>query len=403
MIRYRAQDSAGRELKGVLELDNEAQAVRELKRQGLRPLSVALDAPPAVPPMPSRGGRAGRIGVQDRATLMQELGTLLRAGVVLDEALASLAAGYTGTPLAPVLSRALAAVRAGASLSQALAGTTLGLPPAVSTLVRVGEASGQIAEALLDGAEQLAQAHKLRQELRNALTYPAVLVGAGTLAVLIIFMGVLPRFAPLLRSARGEVPAFSVWTIETAVFLKANALAVGLGVAALLAVLVAVLGRPSVRARLMDALAGTRLLGPWLRELEVGRWATLMGAMLRNRVPLLEALQLSQQGSELSGFRSALVTAARDLQQGKTLHAGLAQSGWIAPARLNLIRVGERTGSLDAMLASLGGLQLDAARQRQKTALALIEPLAILLIGAVIGVLMVAVMMAITSLNAGAG
>lgn len=400
-FKYRAQDGSGRELSGQIEARDQSQAARELLRQGLRPL--ALEPVDRELPMPvaAVAGR-GRITAADKVVALRELATLLKAGVALEEALSSLAAGHAASALGQSLARALQAVRSGQSLHQAVTDSGLSLPEHLLTLVRVGEASGQIAAALGDASDQMEQSLRITQELRNALIYPAVLVTAGLAAVLIIFIGVIPRFAPLLKGSRANVPEFSMWVIETAVAMKSNLLVLGLVSAAVVMGVALALSRADLRQSLMDRLAMAPVLGPWLRDAEVGRWATLMGTMLRNRVPLLEAMRLSQGAVGLRDFSRLLAAASRELEHGRSLYECLRHSSWIPPARLNLIKVGERSGSLDAMLASLGTMQSEAARQRQKQAMALIEPVAILLIGAVIGVLMVSVMMAITSMNTAA-
>lgn len=396
---YRAQDASGRVVAGQLDSGSEADAARELLRQGLRPLELA-SATPAV--ALAAAGRSRAMTTADREVGLRELSTLLQAGVPLDEALESLAVGHAAGGLGACMAQALTSVRAGRSLFEALEACGLGLQEHLLTLVKVGEASGQLAAALADAASQLELSRRTAAELRAALIYPTVLVTAGLAAVLIIFIGVIPRFAPLLKSARGQVPEFSTWVIETAVFMKAHVLWLGLGTGAVLMSVLVALSRPGLRQALMDWLATTPVVGPWLRDAEVGRWATLMGTMLRNRVSLLDALQLSVGAIGLRDFRVLVSSTARELQQGRSLYDSLRHSHWIPPARLNLIKVGERAGSLDAMLASLGSLQSEAARERQKQAMALIEPVAILGIGAVIGVLMVSVMMAITSMNSGA-
>lgn len=398
-FRYRALDGSGQNVAGQLEAHSEGEAARQLLRQGLQPLEIegeqAVDVGAVL-------ARRRSLTILDRIVVLRELGTLLKAGVALDEALGSLASGHASGAVGAAMGRALTDVRAGQSLHDALAGSGLALPPYLLTLVRVGEASGQLAQALADGAEQLEAQRRVAQELRNALIYPSVLVVAGVLAVLIIFLGVIPKFAPLLKSSRGNVPEFSMWIIESAVFFKANLLAIGLVAGAIVATLVVLLSRSVVRQSLLDALARAPVIGPWLRDAEVGRWALLTGTMLRNRVPLLEALRLSRGATGLRDFSVLVTSAVRSLENGRSLFEAMSHTIWIAPARLNLIKVGERAGTLDAMLISLGQMQTDSARERQKTAMALIEPVAILLIGAVIGVLMISVMMAITSMNTGA-
>jgi general secretion pathway protein F len=116
-------------------------------------------------------------------------------------------------------------------------------------------------------------------------------------------------------------------------------------------------------------------------------------------VPIITAIGLSSGALRLHRLKEDLAGVARELERGRTLSEVLGAKGWFPPARLNLIRVGERSGELPRMLATLGEMETEAARLLQKRVLALIEPLAIIAIGAVIGFIMVAVMMAITSLN----
>ncbi|MBV8033820.1 type II secretion system F family protein [Roseateles sp.] len=398
---YRALDVGGRALSGQVTARDEAQAARELLRQGLRLTELVPVVATAVQATPALRRRT-RIGSADQVVVLSELSTLVKAGVPLDEALLSMSQGHAASAMGAALQRALLAVRAGQSVHDGLVASGLALPEHLLTLVKVGEASGQLAASLAAAAAQLESSRRSLQELRNALIYPVVLVGAGLLAVLIIFIGVIPRFAPLLRSSRAEVPEFSQWVIGSALFLKTHLLAVGLTGAGVMMLVVVVFSRATFRQAMMDALARAPAVGPWLRDAEVGRWASLMGTMLASRVPLLQALQLSRGTIRLTDFGVLIASAARELEQGRSLHECLRHSHWIPASRLNLIRVGERAGTLDAMLSSLGEIQSHSASQKQKQALTLIEPVAILLIGAVIGVLMVSVMMAITSMNAGA-
>jgi general secretion pathway protein F len=159
------------------------------------------------------------------------------------------------------------------------------------------------------------------------------------------------------------------------------------------------LSNPGVRANALAGLARWPVIGPWLMRIDVGRWATVLGTLLANRVAIVKAIELSAGALRIERLRADLAGTARELERGRSLSDVLGGKGWFPPARLNLIRVGERSGELPRMLSTLGAMETEAARVLQKRVLTLIEPIAILLIGAVIGVIMVAVMMAITSLN----
>ena len=395
-FNYRALDDSGTSRSGALQAPDEAAAIRLLLQQGLTPVSVLAVA--ATDAARRSGGRAS-IGAADRIGLIQELATLLGAGISLGEALPSLAEAYAAQALGPALAGLDRAVRGGERLSAALTASPLGLPPYVLALCQAGEASGELAAALRDAAQQMEHEQRIGTELRNALVYPAVLVSAGVLAVLVIFVGVVPRFASLLKSSRADVPALSRWVIESGLFVKQHLLAFGLGGAALLGLAAFALSNPRLRASLLDALSRAPVVGPWLLRLEIGRWTTVLGQLLANRVPIIDAVVLSSGALRLKRLRDDLAGAPRELERGRTLADVLGGLAWFPAARLNLVKVGERSGELPRMLGTLGAIETEAARTLQKRALALIEPIAILVIGAVIGVIMVAVMMAITSLN----
>lgn len=390
---YAARDSSGQAHSGQLEATDQADAVARLAAQGMTPTS--LQARGAAP---VRKAVRGRIKLADQVVLLRELATLLTAGVTLGDALPSLVQAYEGQPLGAPLAQMEALVRGGGRLSDALRSEALRMPVYVIALAQAGEASGDIARALQESAEQLELSRKANEDLRSALIYPSVLVGAGSLAVFFIFVGVVPRFANLIKGSR-QVPELSRWVIESGVYVRGHLFEALLLLAALGGIVVTVLSRESSRRALLQALLRVPVVGPWLVQAELGRWATVLGSLLSNRVPILTAMELAQGVIRLDRLRLGLERATKGLQQGQSLSAGLETQAWFPRTRLNLIRVGERSGELPKMLLALGHSQRDAAAVLQRRMLGLIEPIAILLIGAVIGLVMVAVMMAITSFD----
>ncbi len=398
-FRYRALDRQGQRLAGDLMADSPQAALLQLQQRQLSVLALVGDAP--AQPASAAGPRLARrrIGASDRIVLLQEFATLLTAGVPIAEATPSLEAAYASTALGAPLARLRKAVQDGRSVADAFRLAELGLPEHAHSLIAAGEAAGRLGQALHAAAAQLEYDHGVAQQVRTALIYPSVLVGAGAAAVLVIFIAVVPRFASLLGSGRAEVPALSRWVIEMGMFLQSHLLGSALVLAAAVTAVVLALRVSGVRQATLEALARLPLIGTWLHTSEIGRWATLLGTLLENRVALLPALELSSRAVSLTALRRHLLKAQGEIRRGRALSAILAEQGWIAPTRLNLIRVGERAGELPRMLAQLGSMHTQAAREQMRRLLTLIEPLAILLIGAVIGVIMVAVVLAITSLN----
>jgi general secretion pathway protein F len=394
---YSARDPQGQEHKGLIEADDEGAAIRQLGADGLTPVRLAASAGSAA--RPAKASRQ-RVSAADQTVLLRELSTLLGAGVSLGDALPSLAQAYASQSLGPAMESLHTHVRGGGRLSEALEDARLRLPAFVLALTQAGEASGQLSKALSEAADQMELDRKVTEELRSALIYPTVLVLAGSLAVFIIFVGVVPRFASLIRGSRANVPELSRWVIESGLYVRTHLGEFGMGFGALAALIGYGASREALRHSALQTLIRIPGIGPWLIQSEIGRWATVLGTLLANRVPIVDAMGISARVLRLDMLRSGLERAARSLQQGQTLAASLESQGWFPPSRLNLIRVGERSGELPKMLLALGHSQTDAARLMQRRLLTLIEPVAILLIGAVIGVVMVAVMMAITSLNA---
>lgn len=391
---------AGREERGLIRARNERDAMRRLIEQELSPIELRLSTEGPVKSSPEF---LGKVKQRDIEQLFTEIATLLKAGVSMDEVLESLLVAYGALPVARHLKRMRDAIRSGGSFLDGLKASSLPLAPYTHALIAAGEASGELAEAIAGIAVQMTYEREVRNEFRNALIYPAILVVTGILVIGIVFVAVVPRFATLLKGGKANIPDLSRWVIEAGVFVKTHLPAFGFGLLGAVIGLLAVARAPEVRRRLVELGYMLPLLGAWLKETDVGRWATLMGALLANRVPILKAIDLSADAFRLDANRRKAEECARDLRKGIPLSEAVATTGWLGPTQLNLLRVGERSGELPRMLHTLGELQTGIARQRMKRLLIVIEPVAILLIGGIVGFLMVAVMMALTGLSANVG
>jgi general secretion pathway protein F len=398
--RYRALDASGKDVTGQVEAEGEREALRALLAMDLTPLDVDPQGEGSVAVLAARRLHLNRAPKpEDSIQLLQELGTLLKAGVSLGEAMPSLALAYARTALGASLEEMARSVRAGTALGAAFRETKFPLPRYALALIDAGEASGAMAQALADAATQMGEEAQMRQELRNALTYPAVLVVSGIVAILIVFIAVVPRFATLLKGGRAEIPMISRLVIEAGLAVQSHLLLVGALAGFAVTAAVFALRSRDARSVALEMAARMPLIRGWLMPAEIGRWAAVLGALLENRVPLLEALRLSRDVLSLSSIRTHLDEALKEVRAGRALSDVFAAQAWLGPTQINLLRVGERTGELPRMLVSLASLQSQLARQRAKRMLTLIEPIAILFIGGVIGFLLVAVMLAITGLS----
>lgn len=389
---YEVLAADGSVLTGALEARSEAEALRMLERKGLQPLALQAH-------LPSRTrGRRGSLRETDVILALHELATMLQSGVAVAEAVrAQTVSGHHPRLLDGFESISRELVR-GHRFADALAGSGIPLPAYVLQLAQAGEMTGQLGESLADAVRQMEYAHASASEIRNALVYPSILVAAGIAAVALMFVFVVPRFSGLLDRA-GEMPLLAWAVLAGGQWVNANAgWLLALAVAAAVASVPA-WRSPRMRLAALDLVARTPVLGTWLLQAEIARWANVMAALVGQRVPLLQSLELAAQGVRFPQRRQRLAQVGRLVRNGLPLSDALQEQDALDATGYNLIRVGERSGELAAMLGSLGRLYDEAGRKRMKRALALIEPIAILLIGSVIGTIILAVILAITSAN----
>lgn len=395
MARYafKALNAEGVLLEGQLAAETEREAARLLDRRGLS--VVALQSAAAAP---ARGRRQRRLRQQDLVIAFHELATMLQSGVALAEATTAQTRGAHHPRLLAAFESISTGLRRGQAFSDTLEAEALPLPAYFLTLVRAGEQSGLLAQSLADGVTQLEYDLEVRGEVRQALTYPAVLVAAGFGAVVLMFTFVVPRFASLLTRG-AELPWLAWAVLNGGMFARDN---IGWILAALVAVAVLLaraLGRPGARGRLHDILERLPVIGPWRVESETASWSKVLATLLGNRVPLLDALGLARSAVHSPRRGARLDEAARAVRGGTPLADALEEQDALTATGYNLVRVGERSGELPAMLRSLAKLCENAGRTRMKQFLALLEPLAILMIGSAIGVIMIGIILAITSAN----
>lgn len=398
-FQYEAIDGGGRVLTGRLDANHERDAQRTLEGQGLTVISIAAAT------VKAQSARSGLFNlksgpsVQDRILALKQLALLLKAGVPLVQGIGTLKnqAGH------PILAEAFAGMekrlRGGDTFTNALALAMPTLPPYVNQLAASGEAIGHLGQALDDAASQMAYDRQMRQDIRNALTYPAILITAGTTAVIFIFIVVVPRFSAMVANAKEPLPWISAVVIKTGMFLSTNKLLLLAVVSGLVWFAYSIFKSPTRQAQMREFLAGLPLIGVWLKEAEVARWASMLGTMLSNGVDLIKGLQLARDGVTLSSLRDKLDQAAKLVRAGQSLSAAIGSQQAFSDTALSLIQVGEESGELPTMLKSLAALYEDTARQRMKQFLLFLEPAAILLIGIVVGGIVAAIMLAITSVN----
>lgn len=394
-FRYQATDAQGAVVKGVLTVEDQTEAMTQLQRRGL----MVFEMQEVAASRRSRISQPKRAGRDAILVVLQELATLLDAGVTLADAVENVARGYQDSPLGLAFNKIYSQLRGGIAFSKALVDADLRLPNYVVELCRAGESTGKLAGSLRSAAEQLELEQNFQREARNALIYPLVLIVSGFLATLLVFVFVVPKFANILSNPKADIPTVSLWVLATGMWLTKNKLLLGALLVGVAGSAFALLRQEKVQQNLWNWAAGLPVIGSWIMHTEMARWSSMFSVLLQNHVSILEALAHAQNALRGDAWRQKAALILSDVRGGKTLAESLQLHQFIDATGVNLVRVGERSGALGKTTASLAQMHRMHSQQQMRQFLILLEPVTILLVSVVLGGIMISVMLAITSLT----
>ncbi len=345
-------------------------------------VAAALGLPPtqvlSVAPWSAPGRRRGRL---DLRRLAQELSVLLQAGIPLLEALLTLREKDAS---AAALDTVIAALREGRPLSAALAAAPQDFDTLFVALVAASERNGQLATTLRNHAAYLAWSQALRARLVAASVYPLLLLAAGGAVITFLLLYVLPRFAGVFDGLGRELPAASQALMSLGVAAHGHPLA-ALLVAACGPLAALLVWRSAVlRLWLGAQVARSPFIGPRLRLLALARLYRALALMLGAGVPVLPALRLAE-GLLDAELRAALQAATGAVAAGERLSQALQAQGLATPVALRMLRVGESSGEVAAMLERAAAFHDEEIAQFTELVTRTVNPLLMLVMGTVIG------------------
>lgn len=393
--RYQAVDLAGRTLKASLQAESERHARQLLREQGLFARQLQVQGNAQVLPRRQRVSRA------QLCELTRQLATLTGAGIALVDALATLERQLVEPALRNLLVGVRGALAEGVGLARSLARQGGVFSALYCALVEAGERSGRLAQVLERLADHLEQVQRQQHKARTALIYPCVLMGVSLAVVVGLMSFVVPRLTEQFAHSGQSLPLITRLLIgaSEALLLAGPWL---LGAAVLGAAGAArLLRRPHWCLRRDDLLLRLPRVGALLRVLESARLSRSLAILVGSGVPLLEALQVATATLENRRIRLALERVQVDVQGGVSLHRALDASGQFPPMLLNMVASGEASGTLPDMLERVADNQERGFARQVDTVMALFEPLMILVMGAVVLFIVLAVLLPIMQLNQG--
>lgn len=371
--------------------DTQEAAFQLIRDRGLYPVRISEVS------RGRRGRRPSKLSAKDRVQLVRQLATLLSAGVSLMDTMESLRKSGSNQLIAERADAMAQQLRQGERLAPSLRANFPDLPDYVFSLADLGESTGQLGQALTDAADRLASDQKLASDIRSALTYPIILASVGGVIILGMFIFVIPRFGALIDRSGADIPFISRLVIDTGIWMRANWLLFFAGLAGTIVFLRAVLSRTKGAAtRLLYRLP---VVGTIFIRADFESWSRTLGGALANGAELLMALDLAARSVRSPVVRAQLEGLRRDVRSGSSIDEAFQSNVQAAdPLLLDLMATGRKSGALPNMLllAADGYKQDVETLTKRMTAIA--EPAAILILSLIVGGLVVAVVLAMTSI-----
>lgn len=377
-FRVKAFDSLHGVVAFMLDATDEADARAQVAAQGRRLISLSA----GVRLLPRARQRVPLVNFS------QELTALLDAGLSLLESIETLGEKESQPSVRRSLEQIVARLREGRTLSAALAEQPANFPPLYVATVRASERTGAIREALLRYVAYQIQVDVLRKKLVNASIYPLVLCGAGLLVTAFLLSYVVPRFSGIYEDLGGRLPFASRLLMSWGRFAEAHGLWVGLGAAALLAAGTYAVNRRSFRAAVGAALARIPAVGSQLRTYQLARMYRTVGMLLRGGMPAVTALVMSE-GLLGATLRASLVLATGAVREGQSIGTAMERHGLTTPVAARMLRVGERGGNMGEMMERIAAFYDEELSRSVDILTRLIEPVLMVVIGCVIGLIVV--------------
>lgn len=393
---YKAIGRDGKSFSGVIEADGLELASRQLRGQGYTLLKLEAGGKLDSPASRAAGKPPGR---QDILSMTSELAVLLRAGMPLDRALKVLIDMASLPRMHQVLSELLAAVKGGKALSHAMQPHDELFGTFYISMVRAGEASGQLSAVLDRLVEYLESAKANRDSVVSALIYPAILLVVSVLSIVLMLGFVVPQFQTLFEDMGEALPLLTRLVVDAAEFIKVYGWLILLLVGGVVVYLRRWAATEAGQISLHRRMLKIPLAGGIIFEFEVSKFARTVGTLLGNGVSLLKAISIAIDTVNNRVIKDALQVLPPAVKAGKRMSNALADTEMFTPMVIQMIRVGEESGSLGQMMLELAKVFDGHVQSGVKRGLALLEPVLILGMGFMIAVIIIAILMGILSVN----
>jgi type IV pilus assembly protein PilC len=389
---WEGRDKKGNKVKGKSVAPDEAALRADLRRQGIAASRIRKQS--------SALSSGGKVKPQDISVFMRQLATMLAAGIPLVQGLEIVGAGHDKPAAQKLILGIKSDIEAGSTLHEALAKQPLYFDKLTTNLVEAGEHAGAL-ESLLDKiATYKEKTEALKSKVKKALFYPTAVLVVAIIVTVILLIFVIPQFESLFKGFGADLPAFTQMVINLSRLVQAKGLYLAIVIGAAIYTFIYFKKRSRRMQELLDrGMLKFPIIGPILNKSAIARYARTLATMFSAGVPLVEALQSVAGACGNIVFENAVLRMRDEVATGQRLQRAMENTGIFPNMVVQMIAVGEESGSLDTMagkVASFYEAEVDNAVDSMSS---LLEPLIMAVLGVLVGGLVIAMYLPIFKLG----
>ena len=381
-----AQGRAGEMKKGETEAVNEAAVRTQLRRQGLKPTRVKAKPKDLLEMIPLRGSVKGK----DVVIFSRQFSTMISAGLPLIQCLDILASQEQNKSFARIIRNIKDDIEGGSTLTDALKKYPKVFDDLFINMIAAGEAGGILDTILNRLATYLEKAMKLKRKVKGAMTYPAVVLFISFAVITLLLVKVVPVFQGIFAGMGRELPLLTQSLIDLSNFVTNNALYI---VGALIIAVVALVKfyQTDKGRYLFDRMIlKPPVIGLLMRRVAIAKFTRTLSTMISSGVPILDGLEITSRTAGNKIIEKALMETRKNISEGKTIAEPLAATTVFPPMVVQMIAVGEATGSLDSMLTKIADFYDDEVETAVNAMTSMLEPMLMVFLGGAVGGMIVA-------------
>lgn len=387
--RYVVYDSAGRRLTRAVSAQSSEQVKRMLWDQGLHVVDIRgrLQLPSLEELFPS----FVRVRTGELIVFTRQLATFARAGIAIVEGLAVLRDEAASGLMKRALTEMIADLGAGASLSAALGRFPRIFPPLYVDLIRSAEVTGNLDDVLRQLAAYMARDEAAKRRLQSAMIYPAIVLGLALAVITVLVTFVLPAFAQLFSEFGASMPLPTRVLLAAGTFSRGHLPVLSVTLVAAIAAAALYANTAQGRDRLQSAMLRVPMVGTIVRYAVIERYLRTLATLARAGVPITQMLDTAITSIGNSEYRDGLASVKDDMLSGDGFAAPLERTSLFPRIVIQMVRVGEETGNLDANLEQAAEHYAEEVDYRLKRMIALVEPALVIAVGTIVGLIAVSV------------